>query len=366
VRHQDLDTVMSLLHESGLGRHSHVLGALNDEDRIAFTHVGREVLGESRLVWHRAWSETTYRLQALRDNPQCARQEYDRLLDPKDPGLHATLAFDPEQDVAAPQIATGVRPRIGILREQGVNGQTEMAAAFDRAGFACIDVHMSDILSGAVPLSDFQGLAACGGFSYGDVLGAGGGWAKTILFNPRARDEFASFFARSDSFALGVCNGCQMLSGIRDLIPGTELWPSFERNTSEQFEARLVLVDVLPSTSLLFDGMAGSRLPIVVAHGEGRAEFAMGREGAVQAMRLGLAPLRYVDHYGKPAETYPFNPNGSALGVTGFTTPDGRFTIMMPHPERLFRTVQFSWHPEDWGEDGPWMRMFRNARRWVG
>jgi len=252
-----------------------------------------------------------------------------------------------------------------VLREQGVNGQIEMAAAFDRAGFASVDVHMSDIIAGRLTLDGFQGLVACGGFSYGDVLGAGEGWAKSVLFNPRARDQFEAFFGRADSFGLGVCNGCQMLSTLRELIPGAADWPRFVRNRSEQFEARLSLVEVVRSPSLFLSGMEGSFLPIAVAHGEGRAEFAA-EHGPVHALRDGRVALRYVDHYGDPTEVYPANPNGSPLGITGLTNADGRFTVMMPHPERVFRTVQNSWHPDDWGEDGAWLRMFRNARVWVG
>jgi phosphoribosylformylglycinamidine synthase len=254
---------------------------------------------------------------------------------------------------------------VAILREQGVNGQVEMAAAFEQAGFSAVDVHMSDIIAGRISLREFAGLAACGGFSYGDVLGAGEGWAKSILFNHRARDEFADFFARSDSFGLGVCNGCQMLSNLHELIPGAERWPHFGRNRVEQFEARLVLVEVLPSPSLFLQGMAGSRLPIVVAHGEGRAEF-RADAGPEQLLAAELVTLRYIDHYGRATEVYPYNPNGSPLGITGLTTPDGRFTIVMPHPERMFRSVQYSWRPRDWGEGGPWLRLFRNARRWLG
>ncbi|PZP50984.1 MAG: phosphoribosylformylglycinamidine synthase, partial [Azospira oryzae] len=265
--------------------------------------------------------------------------------------------------VAAPFIATGVRPRVAILREQGVNGHVEMAAAFDRAGFEAVDVHMSDIIAGRVTLEKFKGFAACGGFSFGDVLGAGAGWAKSILFNARARDAFEAFFGRDDTFALGVCNGCQMMGHLRQLIPGAEVWPHFVRNRSEQFEARLVMVEVTRSPSLFFSGMEGSRLPVVVAHGEGYAEFA--NEQQLEAA-LPLVALRFIDNRGAPTEVYPYNPNGSPRGITGLTSRDGRFTILMPHPERLFRTVQFSWHPQGWGEDGPWLRMFRNARKWVG
>ncbi|MEJ2344903.1 MAG: phosphoribosylformylglycinamidine synthase [Gammaproteobacteria bacterium] len=364
VRHCDTDDVLAWLRDAGLGKHSHVIGSLNGDDRVVFIAERRELLAESRVNLQRVWSETSYLMQALRDNPACAQQEYDALLDAADPGLHAHLTFDPDDDIAAAYINCGERPPVAILREQGVNGQMEMAAAFDRAGFAAVDVHMSDILAGRVSLADFKGLAACGGFSYGDVLGAGEGWAKSILFNSRVRDEFAAFFHRRDTFALGVCNGCQMMSNLHELIPGAERWPHFVRNRSEQFEARTVLVEVLESPSILLRGMSGSRMPIVVAHGEGRAEFAAG--GDAQAVfDSGLAVLRFVDNHGHATERYPANPNGSFGGLTGLSSADGRVTIMMPHPERVFRTVQHSWHPDDWGEDGPWIRLFRNARLWV-
>ncbi len=371
VRHRDTDSVLALLRGAGLAKHTHIIGTLNSTDRIAFTHHGREVLAAPRIEFQRAWSETTWRMQTLRDNPTCAQQEYDRILDRSDPGLNVVLSFDPAVDPAssAPYINTGVRPRVAILREQGVNGHVEMAAAFDRAGFDSVDVHMSDIIGGHTHLIDFQGIAACGGFSYGDVLGAGAGWAKSILHHSRAQSEFAAFFARPDSFGLGVCNGCQMMSYLRDMIPGATAWPRFVRNVSEQFEARLTLVEIPRSPSLFFQGMAGARLPIAVAHGEGRPDFGEGRVSGVtpvQVLDSGLVVMRYVDNYGQPSETYPANPNGSALGITGLTTPDGRFTIMMPHPERVFRTVQHSWHPDAWGEDGPWLRLFRNARAWIG
>ncbi|MBI5461419.1 MAG: phosphoribosylformylglycinamidine synthase [Gammaproteobacteria bacterium] len=365
VLHCDTDTVLDILRGYGFARHSHVIGTHEDDDRIRIGCDGDTLLDESRVDLQRAWSETTYRMQALRDNPACARQEFDLLLDRQDPGIKIKLNFEPEEDVAAPFINHGARPRMAILREQGVNGQIEMAAAFHRAGFDSVDVHMSDILSGRVSLSSFKGFVACGGFSYGDVLGAGQGWAKSILFNTQARDEFAAFFARSDSFGLGICNGCQMMSGLKELIPGTEQWPRFRRNLSEQFEARFALVEILPTPSLFFAGMHGSRMPIAVAHGEGRAEFAAA-DGAQQALNARLVTARYLDHYGRATEVYPLNPNGSPAGITGLTTGDGRFTIMMPHPERVFRAVQHSWHPDQWGEDGPWLRMFRNARVWVG
>ncbi|MFM9911956.1 MAG: phosphoribosylformylglycinamidine synthase [Methylophilaceae bacterium] len=326
---------------------------------------GEMVFDERHSDVHRWWSETTFHMQSLRDNPLCAQQEYDRLLDSYDPGLHARLEFDLNDDIAAPYIASGIRPKMAVLREQGVNGQVEMAAAFDRAGFEAHDVHMSDIIAGRVSLQDFAGLVACGGFSYGDVLGAGEGWAKSILFNARARDEFSAFFQRKDSFALGVCNGCQMMSNLHDLIPGAEFWPHFVRNKSEQFEARFAMVEVLDSPSLFFAGMDGSRMPIAVAHGEGFAEFSSS-VAVEMARKQNLMTLRFVDNDGRATEIYPFNPNGSIQGVTGLTTLDGRFSIMMPHPERVFRTVQNSWHPDDWNEDAPWMRMFRNARKFVG
>jgi phosphoribosylformylglycinamidine synthase len=364
VRHQDTDEVLSALREVELGSASFVIGELNDADRIVIKRAGETLLDEARIDLHRAWSETTYRMQALRDNAECAKEEFDRILDGSDPGLQAELSFDIDEDVAAPYISKGTRPRMAVLREQGVNGQIEMAAAFDRAGFEALDVHMSDVISGRVSLQDFNGLVACGGFSYGDVLGAGEGWAKSILFNPRARDEFEGFFQRSDSFGLGVCNGCQMMSNLHELIPGADAWPHFVRNMSEQFEARVSLVEVLKSPSLFLQGMEGSRMPIAVAHGEGRAEFRSGHSPE-EALRKQQVALRYVDNYGDPTEIYPANPNGSPLGITGLTSNDGRFTIMMPHPERMFRAVQHSWHPDEWGEDGPWMRMFRNARLWI-
>ena len=360
VRRTTASVVLETLAAAGLGAVSHVIGGVNGDGRLTIAAGGREIFSATRIELHRAWSETTYRMQHLRDNPLCAQQEYDRILDAGDPGVSPHLTFNPDGDGAAPFVNVA-RPRIAILREQGVNGQVEMAAAFDRAGFETRDVHMSDIIAGRVRLADFTGYAACGGFSYGDVLGAGEGWAKSILFNARARDEFEAFFGRSDTFALGVCNGCQMMSNLREIIPGAAAWPHFVRNRSEQFEARFAMVEVMPSSSLFFDGMAGSRLPIAVAHGEGYAEFT----GADQRGQAQIA-LRFVDNRGAATESYPFNPNGSPGGITGLTTRDGRFTVLMPHPERVFRAVQNSWHPPEWGEDGPWLRMFRNARRWVG
>jgi len=363
VRRHERTAVMQLLREAGLSAQSQVIGHPNADGVVRFIVNGRPVFAEARSKLHRAWSEVTHHIQRLRDNPLCAEQEYDRLLDEGDPGLNARLTFDPGEDIAAPFIARGARPRIAVLREQGVNGQMEMAAAFDRAGFGCVDVHMSDIISGRVRLADFKGFAACGGFSYGDVLGAGEGWAKSILFNPRARAEFEAFFQRADSFALGACNGCQMMSNLKAIIPGAENWPHFERNASEQYEARVALVEVARSPSILFAGMEASRIPIATAHGEGRAVFKSAVE--MDACRY-LVSARFVDNRGGVTEAYPGNPNGSPGGITAVTTPDGRFTILMPHPERVFRSILLSWHPSDWGEDSPWMRMFRNARAWVG
>ena len=361
IRRADREKITAILREAGLGQCYALVGYPNDRDQVRVFRNAKPLFSESRVDLQRAWSETSYKLQSLRDNPDCAQQEFDRILDTQDPGLSASLTFDIAEDVAAPFINSGAKPKMAILREQGVNSHYEMAAAFDRAGFHSVDVHMSDILAGRVSLQDFKGAVACGGFSYGDVLGAGQGWAKTILFNGKARDEFSAFFQRPDTFALGVCNGCQMMSALKELVPGAEHWPALQRNIVEQFEARFVMAEVTESPSLFFAGMAGSRMPIVVSHGEGRAEFANAQDQA-----KALVALRYVDNKGAPTEVYPYNPNGSPAGVTGFTTADGRFTIMMPHPERVFRSVQMSWHPSAWGEDSPWMRMFRNARRWVG
>jgi phosphoribosylformylglycinamidine synthase len=338
------------------------IGAPTTGDRVRITREGAVLLDESRVDLHRAWSRTTHALQRLRDQAEAADQEYERLLDTADPGLAPRLTFDPADDAAAPYIGTAARPRVAILREQGVNGHVEAAAAFDRAGFDAYDVHMTDIIAGRATLTGFKGIVAGGGFSYGDVLGAGEGWAKSILFNARARDEFAAFFGRGDTFALGICNGCQMMSNLHELIPGTAHWPHFVRNRSEQFEARLVLLEVQRSPSLFFAGMEGSRIPVALAHGEGYAEFRDARQLAVAEP---LVSLRFVDNRGVVTERYPYNPNGSPRGITGLTTADGRFTILMPHPERAFRTVQMSWHPESWGEDSPWMRIFCNARAWL-
>ncbi|MBB3190649.1 phosphoribosylformylglycinamidine synthase [Halomonas cerina] len=334
------------------------------DDQVRVTLFEEPLLETTRLLAQRTWVETSYRMQALRDNPDCAKSEFDGLLDGRDPGLSASPTFEVNEDIASPFVNTA-RPPVAVLREQGVNGQLEMAWAFDHAGFEAVDVHMSDILEGRVRLEDFKGLVACGGFSYGDVLGAGGGWARSVLFNARAREQFAGFFGRDDSFALGVCNGCQMLAQLKALIPGAEAWPRFVRNESEQFEARVAMVQVEESPSILLAGMEGSRLPIAVAHGEGRAEF---RDSAhLRSIQgSGQVALRYLDNHGQVTTRYPANPNGSPSGITGLTTTDGRVTIMMPHPERVVRAVTNSWRPAEWTKDGAWMRLFRNARVWLG
>ncbi|GGJ79595.1 phosphoribosylformylglycinamidine synthase [Pseudomonas matsuisoli] len=364
VRQEDTAEVLAQFSAAGLADCVAVIGQpLNNGDVSIHYHDVTVFTGQRRLL-QRQWSETSYRIQRLRDNAECADQEFDAILEENNPGMSIKLGFDVNEDIAAPYIKKGVRPSIAVLREQGVNGQVEMAAAFDRAGFSAVDVHMSDILSGRVDLDSFKGLVACGGFSYGDVLGAGEGWAKSILFNARAREAFQRFFDRQDSFSLGVCNGCQMLSNLHELIPGTELWPHFVRNRSEQFEGRVAMVQVQDSPSIFLQGMAGSRMPIAIAHGEGLAEFESD-EAMLQTDLSGTVALRFVDNHGKVTERYPANPNGSPRGITGLSSQDGRVTIMMPHPERVFRAVQNSWCDDEWQEDGGWMRIFRNARVWV-
>ncbi len=364
IRKSDHDAIFTYIREMGLENMTHVVAHPVKADEVNFYFNQSLVLNNSRSYYQRAWSRTSYLMQKLRDNPKCAQQEYDSILHVGNPGLHTEVGFDLNEDIVAPYINKGIKPPIAILREQGVNGHVEMAAAFERAGFSTRDVHMSDILQGGLSLDAFKGIVACGGFSYGDVLGAGEGWAKSILFNDLAREQFQKFFNRDDTFGLGVCNGCQMMSNLHELIPGTRHWPHFVKNESDQFEARTVMVEVLKSPSLFFSGMDGSQMPIAVAHGEGRAEFQLGGS-AQQAMDSGLVSLRYVNNDGLPAEKYPFNPNGSVLGVTGLCSEDGRFTIMMPHPERVFRSVQNTWLSQHDNEDAPWMRMFRNARIWI-
>ncbi|TMG74268.1 MAG: phosphoribosylformylglycinamidine synthase [Betaproteobacteria bacterium] len=353
IRAADRAKVMQGLRDAGLAEWTHVVGQLNNRDDILVTRNNVPLYQNKRDHVQRLWGEISYRMQALRDHPESAREEYDRIIDPHDRGLSIHLTFTPKPL----SITSSARPRVAILREQGVNGQVEMAAAFDRAGFEAIDVHMTDLLAARQTLGGFKGIVAGGGFSYGDVLGAGRGWAATILYNPRVRAEFEKFFARTDTFALGACNGCQMFAALKALVPGASHWPAFVKNRSEQFEGRLVMVEIVESPSLFFAGMAGSRIPIVTAHGEGRAQFETSPR---------LVCMRYIDHQGEPTETYPYNPSGSPQGITGLTTADGRFTIVMPHPERCFRSVQYSWRARGLGEDSPWMEMFRNARRWVG
>lgn len=367
VSADERNNVLKRLREAGLSACSHVVGSLNDTDQVQVFSDGKCIYQTPRAELIREWNAVTHRIMSLRDNPDCAQAEHDVLILANDPGLNVQVNFDPQQDVAAPFIATGKRPRVAILREQGCNSQVEMAWAFDKAGFEAWDVHMSDLIAGRTNLKDVQGVVAVGGFSYGDVLGAGEGWARTIRFNSLLADQFSAFFGRSDTFGLGVCNGCQMMAALAELIPGAQDWPRFMRNTSEKYEARLTLVEVPESPSLFLQGMAGTRVPIAVAHGEGRADYAQqGDAGKVQGA------LYYVDNHGKRTEAYPFNPNGSPGGLAGVTTADGRFTIMMPHPERVTRRAMYSWAPTSWGEQdsggdaSPWMRMFRNARVWLG
>ena len=340
---------------------THELGTVTADDRFEISRSSRKLLSEKRSELRGIWAELTHQMQRLRDNPECADQEFEAKKNPTDKGLSAFLTYDVNEDIAAPFINKGTKPTIAILREQGVNSHYEMAAAFDRAGFNAIDVHMSDLMSSRRNLADFNALVACGGFSYGDVLGAGGGWAKSILFNPQLRDQFSQFFANPNTLTLGVCNGCQMVSNLAEIIPGTENWPRFVRNKSERYEARVGLVKINEVASPWFAGMAGSHMPIAVAHGEGQVEFKFATQLAGLKAQ-GLIAAQYIDNNGNPTEVYPANPNGSVEGITAITNVDGRVAIMMPHPERVFRAVSNSWHPEDWTEDGPWMRLFRNAR----
>ena len=368
VRRDDRDAVFSILRKLGLSSCSHVVAKTNTNGRIEIWRDAKNIFAEPREVLQKLWTNTSYQIARLRDNPACADSEFSLLENLSDPGMSPKLTFDFTEDVAAPFILKGARPKVAILREQGVNSHVEMAYAVNMAGFDSFDVHMSDLLSGKAKLEDFRGLIACGGFSYGDVLGAGEGWAKTILFNQQLRDQFSSFFNRQDSFALGVCNGCQMMSNLSGIIPGAQTWPKFTRNQSEQYEARLVMTEVLASPSIFTQGMEGSQLPIAIAHGEGYANFS--QQGNLDNLtKQGLATLCFVDHQGNPTEAYPMNPNGSPGGLTGITTPNGRFTVMMPHPERVFRAAQMSWCPDEWlnTADGasPWLRLFRNARHWA-
>jgi phosphoribosylformylglycinamidine synthase len=368
VKTADRDAVMQVLREHGLSRHSHFVGKTRPaaspmeagKGRITVWRDAKEIFGAELRDLHQVWDSTSWKICQLRDNPVCADSEHDAVGQADDPGLQVKPSFDPADDVAAPFVHAA-RPKVAVLREQGVNSHLEMAYAFHAAGFEPHDVHMSDLQSGRIRLSDFQGLVACGGFSYGDTLGAGVGWARSITFNAALRDSFEAFFGRGDTFGLGVCNGCQMFAELASIIPGAQAWPRFTTNQSERFEARLSQVEVLDSPSLFMQGMAGSVLPIAVSHGEGYANFA--RQGDASSV---VAAMRFVDHTGQATERYPYNPNGSPGGLTAVTTADGRFTAMMPHPERVFRNIQMSWtsgHPSAYS---PWMRLWRNARRWVG
>ncbi|TGZ99781.1 phosphoribosylformylglycinamidine synthase [Rodentibacter pneumotropicus] len=361
VAESELTAVREILNTHNLLPLTHELGAITTDDRIEIARGNKKLLSEKRSELRGIWAELTHQMQRLRDNPECADQEFEAKKDPENKGLSAFLTYDPNEDIAAPYIAKGAKPKVAVLREQGVNSHVEMAAAFDRAGFAAIDVHMSDLMAGRYHLNDFNAMVACGGFSYGDVLGAGGGWAKSILFNPQLREQFSQFFANENTLSLGVCNGCQFISNLAEIIPGAENWPRFVRNKSERFEARVGLVKINDTHSLWFQGMAGSHMPIAVSHGEGRVEFKTPEDlTALQAQNLIVA--QYIDNNLNVTETYPANPNGSVSGITAISNVDGRIAAMMPHPERVFRAVSNSWYPEDWSEDGAWMRLFRNAR----
>ena len=361
VADSQLESVREVLKAHNLLGITHELGAVTADDHFEISRSSRKLLSEKRSELRGIWAELTHQMQRLRDNPECADQEFKAKKNPADKGLSAFLTYDVNEDITAPFINKGVKPTIAILREQGVNSHYEMAAAFDRAGFNAIDVHMSDLMANRRNLADFNALVACGGFSYGDVLGAGGGWAKSILFNPQLRDQFSQFFANPNTLALGVCNGCQMVSNLAEIIPGTENWPRFVRNKSERFEARVGLVKINEVASPWFAGMAGSHMPIAVSHGEGQVEF-NSAEQLAGLKAQGLIAAQYIDNNGNSTEVYPANPNGSVEGITAITNVDGRVAIMMPHPERVFRAVSNSWYPEDWTEDGAWMRLFRNVR----
>ena len=361
VRAEQKSEVMNVLRSFNLGACSHIIGKPNTRDVIEFSRDAKTIYSQPRITLQRLWSETSWRIARLRDNPASADAEYDRILDAADPGITPKIPFDQQDNIAAPFLNLAAKPRVAILREQGVNSHIETAYVMHQAGFSAVDVHMSDLIAGRARLDDFKGFIAVGGFSYGDVLGAGEGWAKTILFNTKLAEQFSLFFQRGDTFALGVCNGCQMMSNLKAIIPGAQAWPKFTRNKSEKFEARFSMVQVESSPSIFFQDMAGTQSAIAIAHGEGFADFSQTGD-----IKEALVAMRFTDNKGQVTEAYPYNPNGSPQGITAVTTPDGRFTVCMPHAERVFRTVQQSWHPESWGEDSPWMRMFRNARKWVG
>jgi phosphoribosylformylglycinamidine synthase len=361
IRSNQYAEIMAVLESFGLGDVVHLIGSLNDNADVEIWQSSELLFSKRVAELRQIWWQTSYQMQRLRDNPDCADQEMDQISRADDPGISPRLTFDPRSSLIefAPLNLTS-RPLVAILREQGVNGHFEMAAAFDKAAFTAVDVHMSDLFEGRHDLADFKGLVACGGFSFGDVLGAGGGWANSIAYSDKISDMFRAFFTRDDTFTLGVCNGCQMLSQLKTLIPGAQDWPVFHRNQSEQFEARFATVEIYESPSLFFTDMVGSRLPVAVAHGEGRAVF-----DSVEQAKASPVAMGYVDNEGDMTEDYPLNPNGSAFGITGLCNADGRVTIMMPHPERVFRTVTNSWAPPEWDDKGPWLRMFENARVWV-
>jgi len=374
VESSKLEQVSALLESFDLDSISHMIGTISADSKIEISHRGKTWFSRELMELREIWSETSYQMQSKRDNPESAQQEKQNRLDIRNPGITPKLTFDPSEDIAAEFCATSLKnsdkPKVAILREQGVNSHLEMAAVFMKSGFNAIDVHMSDLMDGRIDLANFKGMVACGGFSYGDVLGAGEGWAKSILFNKNLKQMFTQFFAREDTFSLGICNGCQMMSNLRSIISGSDHWPHFVRNRSEQFEARFSMVEISASPSIFMKGMEGSQIPIAVSHGEGRAEFlankVSSKELAQATQNSGLVIARFVDNYGETTQQYPANPNGSPFGITGLTTADGRVTIMMPHPERVARTVQNSYALPEWGEDGAWTRMFRNARVWVG
>lgn len=364
IRRANAARISDLAQKHHLGELLHKVATINSDDVIEITHAGKTLLRENRSALQRVWSSTSFHMASIRDNSECALEEYDRLLQADDPGLNVQLKFDINADITAPYINVNSKPRVAVLREQGVNGQVEMAAAFDRARFATVDVHMTDVISKRIDLAQFNVIVACGGFSYGDVLGAGGGWAKSILFNEHVRGQFQQFFENPNTLTLGVCNGCQMLSLLHSLIPGADNWPRFERNRSEQFEGRLTLTRVERSPSVFLQGMQDSWFPLAVAHGEGRAQF-VDAASAQKFLASGCVAMRYVDNQGQPTRLYPANPNGSSDAIAAISNKDGRVTLLMPHPERVFRAVQNSWHPDEWQEDAPSMRMFRNARAWL-
>ncbi|WP_373702960.1 phosphoribosylformylglycinamidine synthase subunit PurQ, partial [Neisseria dentiae] len=366
VRKEDVGDVINLFFQHKLDVIAQEIGVVSGSNQLLIRDNQTVLFDNDILNLQKTWQQTSYHIQRLRDNPECADSEFALLTDNQRSALFADLKFDLKEDIAAPFINTGAQPKIAVLREQGVNGQVEMAAAFTRAGFDAYDVHMSDLMAGRVKLADFNMLAACGGFSYGDVLGAGEGWAKSILFHPELRDQFAAFFADPDTLTLGVCNGCQMVSNLAEIIPGTQGWPKFKRNASEQFEARLSMVQVPKSPSLILAEMQGSSLPVIVSHGEGRADFThLGSRNVSDGLNIAL---QYIDGLGAVTQTYPLNPNGSPQGIAGVTNADGRVTIMMPHPERVYRTAQMSWHPDEWkdSELSGWYRLFAGARKALG